>query len=213
MGTLGASLKRKENLSARLADALAWLYIGSAICKRFVDDGQPDRDLPAFRWAMANALHEIETALVGLVNNLPSRLVAFGLGLVMFPFGANAKSASDRVTSQLARSILDDGPARLAFTSGVFLPNAQEPGLGFLEAALDKVVAARPVRDRIKEAQRSQLLPRGGGDAIVRQAVDKNVITEAEARALREADEARDAAVQVDAFPAEELAPTATAAT
>jgi acyl-CoA dehydrogenase len=206
MGTLGASLKRKENLSGRLADALAWLYIGSAVAKRFVDDGQNERDLPAFRWAMANALFEIETALLGLIDNLPLRPVAWGLRLALFPFGAHAKRPSDRTTSQLARAILDDGPVRLALSPGIFVPGPHEAGLGFLEATLDKVVAAREARERIKEAQRRQLLPRGPALALLRQAVEKSVITEREAETIRNAEESRDAAVQVDSFEAHELA-------
>ena len=42
--TLGARLKRREKISGRLADALAWLYLGSAALKRFHDDGEPDFD-------------------------------------------------------------------------------------------------------------------------------------------------------------------------
>ena len=59
MGTLGGELKRKENLSGRLADALAWMYLGSGALKKFVDDGQVDRDKPVFRWAMRHALYEL----------------------------------------------------------------------------------------------------------------------------------------------------------
>ncbi len=205
MGTLGASLKRKENLSGRLADALAWLYIGSGVLKRFVDEGQNAGDLPAFRWAMRHVEHEIERALSGLIDNLPSRPIAWGLRLALFPLGAGAKPPSDRQTSQLARAILDDGPARMSLSSGIFVPPADAPGLGELEAALDKVMAAKEARERIKEAQRRQLLPRGSPLALARQAAEKNVITAGEAEAIRVAEAARDSAVQVDSFASEAL--------
>ena len=42
MMTLGGTLKRKEMLTGRLADGLAWLYLGTAALKRFVDDGQKE---------------------------------------------------------------------------------------------------------------------------------------------------------------------------
>lgn len=205
MGTLGASLKRKENLSGRLADALAWLYIGSGVAKRFVDEGQLERDLPAFRWAMQHALYEIEHALVGLIDNLPLRAVAFGLKLALFPLGARAKPPSDRTTSQLARAILDDGAARLALTPSIFVPEPHEAGLGFLEGTLDKVLESREARERIKEAQKRQILPRGPAASLVRQALDKSVITQREAELLRSAEASRDAAVQVDAFAPDKL--------
>jgi hypothetical protein len=38
MGTLGGSLKRREKISGRLADALGWMYLASAILKRYYAD-------------------------------------------------------------------------------------------------------------------------------------------------------------------------------
>ncbi|EQD42058.1 acyl-CoA dehydrogenase, partial [mine drainage metagenome] len=50
MLTLGGELKRKERLSARLGDLLSYLYIASAVLKRFEDDGRPATDLPLVEW-------------------------------------------------------------------------------------------------------------------------------------------------------------------
>ena len=44
MATLGGTLKRREMLSGRMADALAWMYLGSATVKRFMDEGHPEED-------------------------------------------------------------------------------------------------------------------------------------------------------------------------
>lgn len=205
MGTLGAELKRKENLSGRLADALAWLYIGSAVLKRFVDEGQPESRATAFRWSMENAVYQIERALVGLLDNLPLRWVALGLRPILFPFGARAKPPSDRLTSKLAREILEDGALRLALSDSIYIPDGQEPGLGFLEATLDRVMAAKDAREKIKEAQKRKDLPKGQALAVLALALEKNVITQAEADLIRTAETARDAAVQVDSFPRAEI--------
>src|SRR5690606_11010887 len=59
MGTLGAQLKRREKITGRLADALAWMYLGAAAVKRFVDDGRPEAELPFVRWAIEQAELEI----------------------------------------------------------------------------------------------------------------------------------------------------------
>src|SRR6201996_2799499 len=40
MGTLGGSLKRREKISGRLADALAYMYLASASLKRYHDEGK-----------------------------------------------------------------------------------------------------------------------------------------------------------------------------
>jgi acyl-CoA dehydrogenase len=208
MGTLGGALKRKENLSGRLADGLAWLYLASGALKQFVDDGQPERDGAAFRWALDHALYEFQAAMVGLLDNLPLRLVALKLRLVCFPLGARLRPPSDRLGSRLARAILDGGSLREALTPLVHVPPPAEHGLGEIEAALATVVAAAPARDKVKQAQRSKGLPRKlKGEPLWAAALEASVIDASEAELLRAADRARDSAIQVDAFePTGELA-------
>ncbi|MCY3000341.1 MAG: acyl-CoA dehydrogenase [Planctomycetota bacterium] len=205
MGTLGANLKRKENLSGRLADALAWMYLASAVLRRFVDEGQPKERLDVFRWSMENALYEIEHALAGFLDNLPLRWVAFGLRPVLFPTGARRRAPSDRRTSAVARELLDGGELREKLGALAFVPRADEPGLGFLEATLVAVVRARPAREKLKEAQRRKALPRGSVPEVLEAALAQGVIDGREAEALRAAERARDEAAQVDSFPGAEL--------
>ena len=84
MATLGGQLKRREKLSGRLADALAWLYLGSAAAKRFVDEGQRSQDLPFLRWSLDHALWRIDEALEGPAGQLaepPGRLAVAGADL------------------------------------------------------------------------------------------------------------------------------------
>ena len=200
MGTLGAALKRKENLSGRLADALAWLYLGSAVLKRFLDEGQSAAQREVFRWSMENALYEVERALVGLLDNLPSRPVALGLRGVLFPLGARRRAPSDRRTSAVARALIEGGELRESLSKLVFVPRADELGLGKLETALAAVLAARDARDKLKDAQRQGKLPRGVAN-VVELALAEGLISAADAQAIRVAEKARDEAIGVDAFP------------
>jgi len=207
MATLGGSLKRRERLSGRLADALANLYIASAALKRFVDDGQLRRDLPLVRWSCAQAFHDIETALAGVLDNLPSRPAAWGVRLAAFPFGFRAKAPADRVSAAVARGLLDDRALRIAMTTDVYVPPASEGSLGRLEAAYAKVVVAQSVDRKLKEAVRSRRIPGHlDGDAQLAAAVAAGILTEDEQRLWREADQARRDAIQVDAFPMEQFA-------
>ena len=52
MGVLGGKLKFKEKLSARLGDVLSYLYIASAMLKRYEDTGRPEADRPLLAWAI-----------------------------------------------------------------------------------------------------------------------------------------------------------------
>jgi acyl-CoA dehydrogenase len=201
MGTLGAELKRKENLSGRLADGLAYLYLASGALKRFVDDGQPERDRAAFRWALEHALFEFHTAMLGLLDNLPLRIAAWKLRFLCYPFGMRFRPPSDRLGAKLARGLLEGGELREALTGLVYVPRGDEPGLARVEIALAAVVAALPVRAKLKDAQRAKKLPRKlEFTELVAKAREAGVLDAAEVELVRKADAARQAAVLVDAF-------------
>jgi acyl-CoA dehydrogenase len=206
MGTLGGQLKRREKISGRLADALAWLYLGSAALKQFVDDHQPPRDLPFVRWSCEHALYRVETALSGVLANLPARPVAWPLRLLVFPIGRWHRPPLDAVGSRIARSLLEDGDARLTLTDGMYVPPATEPGLGRLEAALDCIVAARGAEAKIKAALKSGLLERAPDETRAARALAAGIVTPNEHQQLIEAERLRGEVIQVDAFDPEEFA-------
>jgi len=200
MGTLGGALKRKENISGRLADALAWMYIGAAAVKRFVDAGRPERDRALFRWATDEALFQVQEALAGVLDNLPNRPTAWLLKPVVFPLGRRLRAPSDRLGARVARSVLDGGAARMALTPDVIAPRKGAPGLGMLEQALELTVASQPARDKLRDAVKAGTLARGSELELIDPALAKHVISEDQARLLRSAAAARDEAIQVDAF-------------
>ncbi|MFQ6046467.1 MAG: acyl-CoA dehydrogenase [Gemmatimonadales bacterium] len=203
MATLGGKLKRREKLSGRLADALAWMYLASAALKRYMDEGQPDRDLPFVQYACVDALYEIQTALVGILDNFPNRPVAWLLQALVFPFGPRYRRPSDRLGTAVARGLLEDREARLHLTADMYVPPADEPGLGHLEAALDHAVAALKVETKIRDAVRAGKLDRAPGEILLHQAAAVGIITEDERQRVLEADDVRDEVIQVDAFDQE----------
>jgi len=204
MATLGGQLKRREKLSGRLADALAWLYLASASAKRFWDEGQSERDRPLLEWVGRHALHQIQDALCGILDNLPNRFAARALRWVVFPLGARYRPPSDALGAQVARALLEDREERLRLTRDIYVPPPHEPGLGRLEAALDKVVEALAVEAKIRDALRAGRIDRAPGDALVELAREAAVITEEDCQLIRAADAARDEAIQVDAFDPDE---------
>jgi len=204
MATLGGQLKRREKLSGRLADALAWLYLASASVKRFWDEGQSERDRPLLEWVGRHALHQIQDALCGILDNLPNRFAARALRWVVFPLGARYRPPSDALGAQVARALLEDREERLRLTRDIYVPPPHEPGLGRLEAALDKVVEALAVEAKIRDALRAGRIDRAPGDTLVELAREADVITEEDCQRIRAADAARDEAIQVDAFDPDE---------
>jgi len=207
MATLGGQPKRREKISGRLADALAWLYLGSAGIKRYWDEGQTARDLAFVRWSTDHALFEIERSLLGVLNNLPSRTVAWMLRPLVFPLGARQRPPSDELSALVARSLLDDREERLHLTRDIHIPPPTDEGLGRLEAALDRVMRAVPAHAKIRAAVRAGGLPRSPESALVQRAVAAGIVTADEALWIRDAEDARNDAIQVDAFDPAAFAP------
>jgi acyl-CoA dehydrogenase len=201
MGTLGGTLKRKEALTGRLADVHAWLYLASAALKRFHDEGSKERDLPLLRWSCQHALHEAEEALLGFCANLPLRPAAWLLRLLAFPLGRCSPAPSDASTHRAGRALLDGNPAREHLTQGIFLPPRDEEGLGQLESALEKVVRARAVLDKVQAAVKAGQLEKKPAGTLIERALAAGVIGAGERAQLDEAERARAAAVAVDSFP------------
>lgn len=200
MATLGGGLKRKERLTGRLADALAWMYIASACLKRFSEEGERRSDVPFLRWSCDLALHHVQEALVGFMQNMPNRPVAWLLRLATFPLGRPFSPPSDRETSRLAHAMLEDDDLRERLTPDVFVPENEEFGLGMLDLGRRRVLDAAAARHKLKEAVRAGALPRQPEPELVDEAVQQGVLSADEGALVRRALEAQDCLVQVDAF-------------
>jgi acyl-CoA dehydrogenase len=204
MATLGGELKRREKITGRLADALAWMYLASCTLKRFCDAGQPENQRAFLEWACAHALYRGQEALAGVLDNLPSRPAAWALRPLVFPLGRRLRPPDDRLGAAVARALLDDPEAREVLTAGIYRPPADEPGLGHLEAALAKAVEALAVEAKIRSAVRAGRLDRAPGSELADRALEAGVISAEERKLIHEADEARDEVIRVDAFAAED---------
>jgi alkylation response protein AidB-like acyl-CoA dehydrogenase len=206
LGTLGGALKRREKITGRLADALAWLYLGSAALKRFHGDGRPAAERPLLEWSMAHALWQIEAALGGVLDNLPNRFAATLLRPLVFPWGMRRRAPDDRLGHTVANALLDGNELRLRLTPDVYVPGAHEDGLGRLEAALEKVLAAREARDKVRDAVRNGTLDAAPRESLNQRARDAGVIDAAAYERLAAAETAQDEAIQVDVFDPERYA-------
>ncbi len=203
LAVLGGSLKRREKISGRLADALAWMYLACAALKRFHDQGQPARDLDLVHWSCRLALNRIEGALMGVLRNFPNRPVAWLLRRLVFPLGARMAPPDDELGGRIAAGLLDGGELRRRLTADIYAPPHDEPGLGRLEAALDVIVRARPARDKLKAAVRSGQVAAEPKAGLIGRARDAGAINAGERTLLEDAEAIRDEVIQVDCFDAD----------
>lgn len=192
--SMGGDLKRREMLSARFGDILSELYMLSAVLKRWEEDGRHEADLPLVEYAMQEGFLLIEQRLQEILDNFPSRPVAWLLGLFVLPFGIMRRGPSDRTRRACARLLLEPSAARDRLTEDVYL-GAGEDAVAQLERALMEVVATEPIRDRLKKLRVRD--PKA--------AWDQGLISRADYEALQSADAAVQAVVAVDDFAPAEL--------
>ena len=201
MLVLGGSLKRREKLSGRLADVLSQMYLVSAMLKRFEDQGRQAADLPLLRWASDEALYVMQQGLDELIRNFPNRPVAWLMRLLVFPLGRRYSHASDRLGHQAATAILSPSAVRDRLTLGVYTNEEPEQAIGRIECAFLRVVEAEDVEKRLATARRSGLVQGANDIELQDEALKAGILSATDVELLRQADDARRDAIQVDDFP------------
>lgn len=200
MLTLGGSLKRREKISGRLADALSYLYLASAAIKRYHDDGRPEADRPVFQWVGRYCLHNVEDALDGMIQNFPIRPVAWLMRLLALPLGKYIGVANDRLGHKLAGMLLEPSEARDRLTAGMFLSSSPTGPMRILEEALPRVIAAEPIEKTLRQAARRGAIDGRDMAEWLVAGLARGVITDAEADIVRAAQAARQEVIRVDDF-------------
>jgi acyl-CoA dehydrogenase len=198
---LGGSLKRRERLSARFADVLSNLYLLSATIKRFHEAGEPATDPALLHWACQDALFTMQQGLDDILRNFPNRLIAALLGVLIFPLGRRYRKPGDTLDHALAGLLLEPGVARDRLSDGIYLPSGADDALVRLETALQKIIAAEPVEQKLRRTRLHSVALPPDADKMLDQAIEAGIITAEDAAQWRSADAARKDALQVDDFP------------
>jgi acyl-CoA dehydrogenase len=198
---LGGALKRRERISARLADVLSELYLASCALKRFEDEGRPAEDVPLLHWTLQDSLARIERAFHGLFDNLPGRFLPCALRIITFPLGRQFRPPRDRLGEAVCNSVLRPGPSRERLTAGMFVPRTEAHPLGTLEAALVAAIAAEPAERKLRAANANAAFAGPAHAPDLAAAVADGVITPADAEAIERAHAMRRRAIMVDDFP------------
>jgi acyl-CoA dehydrogenase len=200
MFVIGGSLKRKEKLSARLGDVLSLLYLSSAALKFYDQRGRQQDELPLLRWALYDSAFKIQVALDGIIENFPSRAIAFVLRRLVFPRGLTLIQPSDQMGHEVADLLIQPSAARNRLIAGIYLPKDENDVIGKLEAAMHAVIAAEPIEAKVKAAKKAGRITTHGADAQFEEAMKLSVITETELALWKRARVLQHEVIMVDDF-------------
>ena len=204
---LGAGFRTRQKLTGRLADALSELYLLACVLKRYEDDGAPadDRNIVAF--AAQNGLHRFQEAIRGAIANFPVAWAQPLIRAVVFPLGAPYRPASDHLGHLIVGPALVPGPTRDRLTRDIYISNDRGDPTGLLETTLAKVVHADEADRKLERAVRRGTVRRYHGIDWIGDAIRQDVITDAEAELLREAEALTARVIAVDDFDPDEITP------
>ncbi|WP_271407839.1 acyl-CoA dehydrogenase [Pseudomonas sp. Q1-7] len=205
---LGGELKRRERLSARLGDALSYLYLASAALKRYHDRDAPEYLQPLLRWALEDSLSKAEQALGGLLDNFPNRLLGGLLRVLVFPLGRRHPGPSDQLEAEVAGVIGRDAgdPALEELLTDCHRPQSAEDPVGALQVAIQLDGASQPLQRKLQQALKEGQLRSAPGESLVDAAFAAGLLDAEQAGQLRAVEAARRRVIDVDDFAPEELA-------
>lgn len=199
IGVLGGSLKRREKISGRLADVLSNMYVISAVLKHYEDQGSHKEDLALVKWACEDALFTIQTALKGIMKNLPLPFIGALVNFVIFPLTKPYQRPSDKLGHKVARITLTPSKTLDRLSDGIFNSDDKNNATGRISHALNLVLKSEDLQHKLRDAYKQGRLQTRDRDAYT-EAKEKNIITDAEYALLRETEEAIQHAIKVDEF-------------
>lgn len=205
MMVLGGDLKRRERLSARLGDVLSFLYLMSAVLKRYEDQGRPEEDLPLVKWACITLLFDIEITFAAFLQNFPVRWIAKLLSIAIFPWGKRQTVTHDKLIHQVTALFTSPSNSRQRLCSGLYLkPDAQNPA-GLIDIALQKIINSEEYEKRLHKAEHDKKVSGYTFDEKLKSAIAAGVFSESEAKILKQAHDARIDVITVDDFAKSEV--------
>lgn len=203
---LGGSLKRKENLSARLGDVLSYLYIASAVLKYNHDNGQQTVDEAFTRWSLDYCLYKIQTSLVEFFINFPNKLIAKPMQWLIFPPWRNFRNPSDDLALSMSKTMMQQSELRDRLTAHCITGSSCLEAAGRVEFAWLKMLQAEPLIAKIDLAVKNKIIDKAHNMlSKIKLALEHKIITAQEAQILTEFEKLRLDAIQVDEFTNAEL--------
>jgi len=114
---MGGDLKKKEMLSARLGDAMSYLFIAMSAVRYYNLNQNKEEQEPWFEYGAKWSLKQAEIALDEFSSNFPNRPIASLLSFITGKFWLGRTRLPDSLSNTLAESALQNGIIKSAVTS------------------------------------------------------------------------------------------------
>ncbi len=204
--TLGGTLKRKELISARLGDILSYLYLASMVLKYYQDQGRPSADLPLVEWSCRTLLYRTQEQLHGFLRNFPVPWIARVLRFLIFPRGRTYSAPSDEIGLDIAELMMSSSGTRQRLCQDIYQRTEPSNYPMLLQEALELAEKVESIGRKISDANQAGQLESRTLAKQIEECEKRGILTEVEARKIREFDSKVTSLLAVDDFSPIELA-------
>ncbi|RXK00333.1 acyl-CoA dehydrogenase [Arcobacter sp. CECT 8986] len=194
LAILGANIKKKENISARLADILSWLYLITSTIREYENSAKKE-DKVLVEYICEYGFYKIQEAKEDIVQNI-SILKFLSLFIRLNPIGTKPK---DRLNRKII-DLLDDENNVNSLCDNLFMPEDENEILYKLQEALILQKDSIAVFERIKYAIKHETVKKSSFLNMVEESHNKGVITNEEYEKLKLLFEKRMEVINVDYF-------------
>lgn len=200
--TLGGDLKRKERLSARLADVFSHLYMALAV---FADlERVPNQDeltQTQAQWALKYCYAKAQSAMIGFIREYPFRPIAWFVRLIVAPFGQTCAYPNDSLDRKLAFAMTKNYEYRQRIKQMIYLSQNPNQPVDRVEEALQQYYQLEDVYALVPDIRKHKFHEVG---QWLETQVEAKVITAEQKNAIEAAEAARYDALMVDEFEVSE---------
>lgn len=194
--TLGGKLKRKERLSARLADGMSYLYLSMAVVRAYQQNPNPEQLLHA-RWALAYCFYHAQKSMISFCQNFPKRPIGIIARLLAFPMGQSMRYPSDKLEQKLAKMMTENNHYRNQLKESVYLSGDKTQPVDRMEQTLQAILRHQDLYDKVRDLKQYKF---GHLKAKLEERVAAGSLSQEELEVLVEIEKMRWDAIQVDEF-------------
>jgi acyl-CoA dehydrogenase len=151
-------------------------------------------------------MYQAQEALHAFLRNFPNRIVATLLRAFIFPRGRTYSAPSDEIAARVVEIVTTPGESRERLSQLAYTTLEPTNPLGLLQEALELSKEHIPLERRLRQARKEGLIDSDYLGLQIDEALKAQVVSQAEARSLRQYHEKVLALLNVDDFTTEELA-------
>ncbi len=151
---LGGDLKRKERLSARLADGMSYLYMAMAVLRQVqANQDHEDEQLHA-KWALRYCFYHAQKSMLGFCSNFPSRVLGGLMRVIAFPFGQTMNYPCDQLDGKLAHAMVCNNHYRERIKQFIYLSGDASQPVDKMEHILQLIIETDELVKKIPDLRR-----------------------------------------------------------